>query len=258
MKQVSARRSESMLFTLIELLVVIAIIAILAAMLLPALNQARERGKTISCLNQLKQVGTACTFYAQDNQGAFLSRGRNANNTGPLPYSKYLIEGHYLPSHEVTQNGTTAAVSDVLYCPSVRYRIGPDESAGQFQWRVYGIPQYNYNCPTEFGTFVRKVNEWIYYIYHRQKKPSGIILAADCAGDTTKGDKAGLQYADIHLRYSKPNGYCMMLRHSKQANAVFFDGHAGTDTAPGYRLTPSIKGGVQHFINSDNVYFMID
>ena len=128
------------LFTLVELLVVIAIIAILAAMLLPALGRARDMARTTSCLNNLKQIGTAFSFYLSDNREFYPSGvSVQKNYMGWAWYKVFVMHGKYITWKSMFDSAMT-------YEEGKEPRERPNDAPSGESYLPYG---YNY---TAFGS----------------------------------------------------------------------------------------------------------
>ena len=247
MKPLSSRRVEPMGFTLIELLVVIAIIAILAAILLPALNSARERGRSASCVNNLKQINHGFVSYCDANNDYFPASGAVSvsvyNGVRFVTSLKPFMGLAYRDVNNAPE--TYYKYSGPLVCPSE-----PQPTTGHYQGKTitgetdYHTTGYAMNGNLSFAKTVKL------------KKASSTLLLIDGGG---KHNGSPGQALNVFVYYYSGSGVQSLFfpnagtplviaqRHNKNVNELMADGHVESSekssTEKAY-LTPAADYGI--------------
>jgi prepilin-type N-terminal cleavage/methylation domain-containing protein/prepilin-type processing-associated H-X9-DG protein len=251
-------RREADGFTLIELLVVVAVISILAALLLPALSQARQRAYTIECLGNLKQLELCVHLYVTDNNDylvpnnsvASLSSLATTASTETKGVSWCLdgIDGQGAdtqlnPSNIV--NGLLFRYNSsvaIYHCPADKATLEtPDgQLLPQLRWRSYNLSQSingypNYvppGVPGDFMDYWTNLPSWkklaqIHNAGQASPNPSGLFVFIDENEDTIFDGQFG-NVCNPPLPYYSPGQWWDMPanRHNQGANLSFADGHA--------------------------------
>ncbi|MBS1370216.1 MAG: prepilin-type N-terminal cleavage/methylation domain-containing protein [Lentisphaeria bacterium] len=206
-------------FTLIELLVVIAIIAILAAMLLPALNQARERGKSAKCLGNIRQLGQGFILYADANSGYFPPFQAHVDGAGGNTVSKHY---NWWLAHVMLQLGMITENTA---------NISGQAARGVFDCPSNPCPKDNYGAGTNYA-YNQELTPGLLFDANPGKcgigRPTGwkrqaqIITLTD--GGTYKMPMANRNWGDIRYTGADSRDRAGFI-HSRRANSLFVDGH---------------------------------